>query len=150
VMISEIVRAVGERLQFKAAEKGLALVVDVPELPNIAGDGDRLSQVFTNLVDNAIKHTDRGTITISTTLYAGGIVVQIKDTGEGIPVADVPHIFERFYQVDKSRQRMRREGAGLGLTITKEIVEAHGGRIWADSTEGTGTTFSTWFPLPAS
>jgi signal transduction histidine kinase len=150
IMISEIVRAVGERLQFRAKDKGVILVVDVPELPNIAGDGDRLAQVFTNLVDNAIKHTDQGTVTLSAGLSGGGILIQVSDTGEGIPTPDLPHIFERFYQVDKSRQSQRREGAGLGLTITKQIVDAHGGRIWAESIEGQGTKFSTWFPLPGS
>jgi two-component system sensor histidine kinase ResE len=149
IQISEIFRNVGERLQLKAHEKGLNLTMDIPELPSIAGDGDRLAQVFTNLVDNAIKHTpEGGKIMLVANLNGNGVITQIRDTGEGIPASDLPHIFDRFYQVDKSRQR--REGVGLGLTITKEIVDAHGGRIWAESQEGSGTNFSAWFPLPAS
>jgi signal transduction histidine kinase len=78
------------------------------------------------------------------------VLVQVADTGEGIPAADLPHVFDRFYQVDKSRQRGKREGAGLGLTIVKGIVDAHGGRLWVESQEGVGTTFSTWLPALSS
>ncbi len=147
VRLDEILQALGERLTPRATEKGLTLTVDVPALPLIAGDGDRLVQVYTNLIDNAIKHTpEGGTITLRAGQQDNGVLVQVSDTGEGIPPTDVPHVFDRFYQVDKSRQREKGDGAGLGLTITKGIVDAHGGRLWVDSQEGVGTTFSTWFP----
>jgi signal transduction histidine kinase len=143
--LHDLLRAVGERLSPKAAEKSVRMIVDVPTLPLIAGDGDRLVQVFTNLIDNGIKHTGTGgTITVQAATKDGGVLVKVRDTGEGIPGSDLPHIFERFYQVDKSRQR--RQGAGLGLTISRQIVEAHGGKISVESVEGLGTVFSVWLP----
>jgi signal transduction histidine kinase len=151
IQLDDILIRLGERLSPKAASKGLTLHLDIGPVPPIAGDGDRLVQVFTNLTDNAIKHTPAGgTVTLRAILQDQGVWTQIKDTGEGIPEADLPHIFDRFYQVDKSRQREQREGAGLGLTITKGIVEAHGGKIWAESKPGQGTTFTVWLPAPAT
>ncbi len=151
VQLNEILNAVGERLTPRAAENGVTLGLDIPTLPAMAGDGDRLVQVYTNLVDNAIKHTSQGgKIDLCAAPSEGGILVQVRDTGEGIPAADLAHIFDRFYQVDKSRQRDRRDGAGLGLAITRGIVDAHGGKLWVESQEGQGTTFFTWFPAFAS
>jgi two-component system, OmpR family, sensor kinase len=151
IRLDELLNSVGERISPRALEKGLKLTLDVPELPPIGGDGDRLVQVYTNLLDNAIKHTPRGGIvTLRATLQDGGVLTQVGDSGEGIPAVDLPHIFDRFYQVDKSRQSERREGAGLGLTITKGIIEAHGGQLRVDSQEGVGTMFSIWLPLAVS
>ncbi len=151
VRLTELLGGVGERLAPRAQEKGLTLVTDIPTLPSIAGDGDRLVQVYTNLIDNAIKHTPPGgRIVLRAALQDNGVLVQVSDTGEGIPAADLPHVFDRFYQVDKSRQREKRDGTGLGLAITKGIVDAHGGKLWVESQEGQGTTFSTWFPALAS
>jgi two-component system OmpR family sensor kinase len=149
--LTDVLNGVGERLAPRVQELGLTLRLDVPPLPTVAGDGDRLVQVYTNLIDNAINHTPPGgTITLRAALQDGGVLVQVADTGEGIPAADLPHVFDRFYQVDKSRQRGKHEGAGLGLTIVKGIVDAHGGRLWVESQEGVGTTFSTWFPALSS
>ena len=148
VQLGDILRAVSESLSVKAHEKGVRLAVDVPPaLPRIAGDGDRLAQVFTNLLDNAIRHTPPGgEVTLSAAPDAGGgIVATVHDTGEGIPAEDLSRIFERFYQVDKSRQR-RRTGTGLGLAIARQIVEAHGGAIRVASTVGQGATFTVWLP----
>ena len=144
--LAPIARNVAERLSIKAANKGLHLVQDIQPVPDMAGDGDRLAQVLTNLVDNAIKFTpEGGTVRISVTPTGGGIQVAVSDTGQGIPPEDLPRIFERFYQVDKARGPRR--GTGLGLAITAEIVHAHGGRIRADSGGlGKGTTFTLWFP----
>jgi two-component system sensor histidine kinase ResE len=152
LQLADILNAVGERLTPRAKENGLTLTLEVPSsLPIIGGDGDRLAQVYTNLIDNAIKHTpEGGTVTMRAGQFNGGLLVQVCDTGEGIPADDLPHLFDRFYQVDKSRQRERREGAGLGLTITKQIVEAHAGRIWVESQEGSWTIFSTWYPVLAA
>ncbi|HLY26551.1 MAG TPA: HAMP domain-containing sensor histidine kinase, partial [Aggregatilineales bacterium] len=151
VNLTDLLCATGERLTPRAAEKSLSLRVEVPQLPTVAGDGDRLVQVYTNLVDNAIKHTPAGgMITLRAAPNGAGVVVQVRDTGEGIPATDLPHVFDRFYQVDKSRQRAQRDGAGLGLTITRGIIEAHGGRIWVESQEGVGTMFSTWLPALSS
>ena len=150
VPIGEMVEAIGERLTIIAREKGISLVTDVaPDLPTLAGDGDRLAQVLTNLVDNALKHTPAGgMVTLQAQTQNNGVLITVHDTGEGIPQADLPRIFERFYQVDKSRHR--REGAGLGLAIAGQIIKAHNGKIWVESQEGAWTRFSVWLPLPAS
>jgi len=113
----------------------------------VSGDADRLKQVLLNLVDNAIKHTpDGGAVRITgASTDAGLVVLSVSDTGDGIPPQDLPHVFDRFYRVDKSRSR-ERGGAGLGLAIAKSIVEAHGGGIEAHSTLGSGATFTVWLP----
>ncbi|MCC7446399.1 MAG: HAMP domain-containing protein [Anaerolineae bacterium] len=147
VALDSILNAVGENLTPRAAAKGVTLTLELAPIPPIAGDSDRLMQVYTNLVDNAIQHTPPGgRITVRVHPQDSGVLTQVSDTGEGIPAADVPHVFDRFYQVDKSRQREKRDGVGLGLAITKGIVDAHGGRIWVESQEGAGTTFAAWFP----
>ena len=146
----DLLRAVGTGFSGRARERQIDLRLIVPHnLPPISGDGDRLAQVFTNLLDNALKHTPSGgTVTLSAALADGGIAVTVRDTGEGIPPGELSRIFERFYQVDKSRQRDRPEdGWGLGLAIVRQIVEAHGGTIRAESTVGQGTTFTVWLPL---
>lgn len=128
VRIGEVVSAVGDRLSLTASKKGVTIATEiVPPMPVLSGDGDRLSQVFTNLAENAIKHTPAGgTVTLRAQIQDNGVLVTVHDTGEGIPAQDLARIFERFYQVDKSRQR--RDGAGLGLAITHQIVTAHNGR----------------------
>ncbi|MBN1202062.1 MAG: HAMP domain-containing protein [Anaerolineae bacterium] len=153
VQVDAVLRAVSESLSVKAQEKGLALDIEIaPDMPRIAGDGDRLAQVFTNLIDNAIKYTPAGgRVSLCAQTNDSSIVVTVRDTGEGIPAADLPRIFERFYQVDKSRQRDRRHaGVGLGLAITHQIVEAHGGAIRVASKVGEGTVFTVWLPMAAS
>jgi signal transduction histidine kinase len=112
----------------------------------VIGDADRLAQVFTNLLDNSLSHTPAGgRVTIQADLIAQDTVkVTVTDTGTGIPPQALPRIFERFYQVDKSRKHSR--GAGLGLAICKEIVDAHDGTITAESVTGLGTKFSVRLP----
>jgi signal transduction histidine kinase len=150
VQIGDLAQAVSDRMAIMARSKGIALVTNIaPNLPIVAGDGDRLSQVFTNLIENALKHTaPGGTVTVAVANAAekaiDGVLITVHDTGEGIPAADLPRIFDRFYQVDKSRQR--HEGVGLGLQICFQIVQAHGGRIWVESEEGQWTRFSVWLP----
>jgi heavy metal sensor kinase len=114
----------------------------------VQGDADRLKQVLLNLVDNAIKHTpEGGRVSIEAGNPDGVTVhVSVSDTGIGIPSEDLPHVFERFYRVDKSRSRAQ-GGAGLGLAIAQSIIEAHSGRISVQSTVGAGTCFE--FTLPA-
>lgn len=144
---TDLLHAVGESVSVRARDQGLDLTLDIlPDLPRIAGDGDRLAQVFVNLLDNAIKHTPPGgQVTLSARPAGQGISVTVADTGEGIPPGDLPRIFERFYQVDKSR----RQGAGLGLAIVHQIIEAHGGTIRAASDLGRGSQFTVWLPLPS-
>ncbi|HYH83704.1 MAG TPA: HAMP domain-containing sensor histidine kinase [Longimicrobium sp.] len=116
-----------------------------PDVPAISGDRSRLSQVLSNLVGNAIKFTrDEGRVALGAVMDGGDVVVSVADTGVGIPEAELPRIFTRFWHAG----RTKRGGAGLGLAIAKGFVEAHGGRIWAESVPGEGTTFR--FTLPAS
>ncbi|MGQ9735305.1 MAG: sensor histidine kinase [Thermaceae bacterium] len=112
----------------------------------LLGDPDRLHQVLTNLVSNSLKAKARRVV-LRGMGVEGKVILQVEDDGEGIPKEHLPHIFERFYRVDKARDR-ERGGSGLGLAIVKAILEAHGGEIWVESEEGQGTTFT--FSLPAS
>jgi PAS domain S-box-containing protein len=115
----------------------------VPELPDVWADWDRLLQVFDNLIGNAVKFTNPGgRISVGVASRAADLLFWVADTGAGIPDEDVPHLFDRFWQARKAGRR----GAGLGLAIAKGIVEAHGGRIWVESTLGRGSTF--FFTLP--
>ena len=143
-------------------------VETVGALPTISADGDRLAQVFTNLVDNALKFTPRGgEITLSAALESDSALpdksisthraseltdsrimrISVSDTGAGIPVESQAYIFDRFYQADPSRKGGEKHGAGLGLAIASEIVQAHGGRISVRSWLGEGTSFDVFLPL---
>lgn len=109
-------------------------------------DTDRMEQVFTNLIDNAMRHTKAGgQVILSVSLKDQGLYVDVRDTGSGIPKEDLPFVFERFYKADKARTRGR-AGTGLGLSIVKNIVQAHGGQISVHSKLGEGTTFSIHIP----
>jgi signal transduction histidine kinase/DNA-binding response OmpR family regulator len=130
-------------------QKGLTLVKRVDEhLPQITGDRDRLIQVVINLISNAVKFTDSGSVTCVATRRNGDMVVSVIDTGLGIAPADQPKVFERFKQVGDTLTD-KPKGTGLGLPICKEIVEHHGGHIWVDSAIGKGSTFSFSLPVPA-
>ena len=122
----------------------------VDNLPVLIGDGDRLAQVFTNLVDNALKFTpEGGQVTLSAENAGAEMELSITDTGPGIPKEALPRIFDRFYQVDESRAGGEEHGTGLGLAIAKEIIQAHGGRIGVRSGSGQGTAFTIHLPLNA-
>jgi signal transduction histidine kinase len=127
-----------------ASSSSLELRVDVDrEIPEVWGDRERLLQVFENLIGNAIKFTEPGgRITAGAALRDHDVVFWVADTGSGIASEHLPRIFDRFWQATIAG----RQGAGLGLPITKGIVEAHGGRIWVESTRGRGTTFSFTIP----
>ncbi|HAV77948.1 MAG TPA: hypothetical protein DCX53_11420 [Anaerolineae bacterium] len=114
----------------------------------VKGDRDRLKQVLINLVGNAIQYTPQdGDVYLSVAKVGDQARIICRDNGPGIPSEDLPHIFERFYRAEKSRTRGRATSFGLGLSITKWIVEHHGGRIEVDSKEGQGTTFAIWLPM---
>ncbi len=147
--VGQITEAIINRLQVVAIKKGVTLDTDVRAVPNIVGDGDRLAQVITNLLSNAIKFTPSGgCVWVRVSGQRGGVEINIRDSGIGIPPQELSRIFERFYQVDKARGPER--GTGLGLAISREIIQAHGGEIRAASGgAGKGTSFSVWLPLAA-
>jgi signal transduction histidine kinase len=130
-----------EQWRAAAALKGISINTELMEAPVLA-DYDRMKQVFINLLSNAVKYTDQGGVTVTVKPREGeaGWLIKIADTGIGIPQADLPHIFERFYRSDKSRSR-NTGGAGIGLSIAAAIIEAHGGSITAESNPSSGTVF---------
>lgn len=127
--------------------KALSITVDIPDdLPKVSADDKRLSQVFLNLLDNAVKYTpEGGSIKIRAFANEKMVQVEVSDTGIGIPEKDLPRIFERFYRVDKARSR-ELGGTGLGLSIAKHIVLTHGGQVWVKSELGQGSTFIFTIP----
>lgn len=132
------------------AGKDLELAITInPETPNIKGDAFKLEQMLINLIDNAVKYTEKGGVSISLELEKTMAIFTIKDTGVGIPGDHLSRIFERFYVVDKSRSK-RLGGTGLGLSIVKHIVMLHNGKIDVQSTPGAGTTFTVTLPLDPS
>jgi len=145
--MDEVVRQAVNRLQAQADRVGLHLGMDgATPLPEVYGDKARIEQVLVNLIHNAIKFTPpKGTITVSTKMNDNKIHISVSDTGIGIPAGDLSRIFERFYKADKARTG---GGTGLGLAIAKHVVEGHGGKIWAESIEGKGSTFH--FTIPVS
>lgn len=148
VTVSDVIeRAIAATASLFESKK-LNLVRDIePELPIVNGDQDRLIQVVINLISNAVKFTDAGSITCSARLRDNEVVVGVTDSGIGIAPADHQKVFEKFKQVGDTLTD-KPKGTGLGLPICKEIVEYHGGRIWVESEPGKGSTF--WFTLPAA
>ena len=160
--ISPVVERALSRIKPQADRKGVALAADISAEAAVLMDGDRIGQVLLNLLHNAVKFTSSGgTVTLTAQLVIASasdhelpanhpagtwILLQVSDTGIGIPANDLPRIFERFYKVDRSRNRDA-GGTGLGLAIAKHLVEGHGGRLWASSTEGRGSVFSFTLPL---
>ena len=150
VKVSQLVESCYETARHRAAEKELTLTLAPglsDSLPDVAGDARRLQEVLQNLLDNAIQYTlPGGKIVLSAELKNDGVVFTVADTGIGIPTADQPRIFERFYRVDAARSR-EAGGTGLGLAIAKHLVEVHGGRVWVESEVGVGSRFHFSVPL---
>lgn len=146
--VSQLIESCLETAQRRAAEKDLRISLNVPKvLPDIAGDRRRLAEVLQNLLDNAIQYTlPGGKIAVSAETSGDEIILTVSDTGIGIPKADQPRIFERFYRVDVARSR-EAGGTGLGLAIAKHLVEVHGGRLWVDSEVGRGSQFHFSVPI---
>ena len=144
--IAQIVSNVITSIRPKIDSKKIKISLDLPELPPIEIDAHRISQVLRNLLENAIRHTPGdGEISVSVRENGGDIEVAVSDTGDGISAEDLPYIFERFFRVDKSRAR-HTGGSGLGLTIAKRLVEAHGGKIKVHSQVGKGSRFTFTIP----
>ncbi len=143
-----LVARLQDQVQPQCDEKEITLLVETPSILSIAIDRERIEQILLNLLSNALRYTERGgQVRMSVQPGETEIHISVADTGKGIAPEDLPHIFERFYRGDKSRSRSS-GGAGLGLAIAKRLVELHGGRIWAESKLGQGTTFT--FSLPSS
>jgi two-component system, OmpR family, phosphate regulon sensor histidine kinase PhoR len=144
------VRGVAEKVVsgFTAMSKKKRIEVrnHIPPEMVVSADRERLEEVFTNLIDNALKFTpEGGSVSLQAEAGAGSCKVSVCDTGMGIPAKDIPRIFERFYRVDKARSR-ELGGTGLGLSIVKHIITLHGGTAGVESVEGSGSCF--WFTLP--
>lgn len=147
--LPELAGSVVERLQLEAAKRKqtLAFTNSAPQMSPVNGDKDRIEQVLVNVVSNAIKYTpEHGSVQVECMARLTEAIVTVTDTGIGIPEADLPRIFERFYRVDKARSR-KMGGTGLGLAIAREIVEAHGGRITIKSVAGRGTMVRVLLPI---
>lgn len=143
----DLLISASKRMRLQAERAGLHLRVESnKDLPSVKIDLQRLEQVLVNLIHNSLKFTRAGgEIVLVAEPGIGEVRFAVRDTGIGIPADDVPRIFERFYRVDKSRTG---SGTGLGLSIAKHMVEAHGGKIWAESVEGQGSTFYFTIPTP--
>jgi two-component system phosphate regulon sensor histidine kinase PhoR len=148
VSVPQLIESCYETAQRRALEKGLTLSQNVPsQLPEVAADNRRLQEVLQNLLDNAIQYTlPGGKIVLSAETRGDEVILTVADTGIGIPQADQPRIFERFYRVDVARSR-EAGGTGLGLSISKHLVEAQGGRIWVESEVGVGSKFHFAVPV---
>ena len=142
--LTDLLRDVADSVRPLAETKGLTLTCSVGEGLTLRGDSDALIRLFVNLLDNAVKFTELGNINLEAHAEAAEVIVTVRDTGIGIPAAHLPHVFERFYRVDRSRSG---RGTGLGLSIAQEIVRAHGGRLELQSSPGSGTEAVVRLPL---
>jgi heavy metal sensor kinase len=145
--MSDLATSTTDEMIVLAREKSIALHTSTEESVCVEGDRTRLQQVVANLIDNAVKYTpEGGTVEVKVQREAGKAVLAVSDNGLGIPATAIPHVFERFYRVDKARSRAS-GGAGLGLSIVKAICTAHGGEISVSSEEGRGSCFRVELPL---
>ena len=146
--IEEVIGSATRSFYAAASEGNIGIKEDIePGLPNVEADEARIRQVLVNLLSNAVKFSPSGTeITVRASLRDDAILIEVQDQGVGIPEESKPHIFERFYRVDSSLTR-NTVGTGLGLYISKQLIEAHDGRIWLERSLDEGTTFSFILPL---
>lgn len=148
VNLVELLDYVCERMRPQAESRNVSLVLVSEDIPEVTGDGDRLVQVFTNLIENAIKFSlDGGSVDIRVRNIDGWVEIAFQDNGKGMLPEQMERIFERFYQLDESRNRGDRGGVGLGLAIVKEIVQAHLGTITVESQPAQGSTFMVKLPV---
>jgi signal transduction histidine kinase len=146
--LANLVERAATMMQPQAHEKGLTVAAEAPDdLPLVDADPERVGQILRNLLNNAVAHTPPGgAVTLTAESRDGEVAVTVRDTGAGIPAEHLPHVFDRFYRVDKSRTRQT-GGAGLGLAIVRQLVVAHGGSVSAESTPGQGSAFTFTLPV---
>jgi histidine kinase len=150
IAIETLVQTAVRRMESQFQRKGISLSVSLaPDLPASQGDPDRLLQVLINLLSNACQYTSAGgDVRVQADKRGEEILVSVTDNGIGIPPEHISHLFTRFYRVDKSRSRQAGGGSGIGLTIARHLIEAHGGRIWAESPGlGQGSMFAFTLPV---
>jgi signal transduction histidine kinase len=149
VDLAKLSARVADLFKAVAAARGIEIKLSIPsKIELVSADADRTAQVLRNLIDNALKYSpDGSSIEVKVISERGNVTVSVADHGHGIPAENLPLVFERFYRVDRSRSRST-GGSGLGLAIAKQLVEAQGGNIRAESQPGAGSTFS--FTLPVS
>lgn len=152
---SDLIDTAVARLRPQAEQKGIVFAMAVEPAVRVLADDDKIERVLTNLLDNAVKFSPTGGEIVIRCQPAGlpppeedDVLFSVTDEGPGIAASDLPRVFERFFKVDRARERSSRVGAGLGLAIARHLVEAHEGHIWATSHEGQGATF--YFTLPAA
>ena len=145
VDLSRLAVELARRVIPRAERQQLQVFTDIEPGGDVVGDQMRLEQVGMNLLENALRYTNEGSLTVSVACTLKGVTLGISDTGIGIPEADLPNVMDRFYRVDGSRQRST-GGSGLGLAIVGRIIHRHQGKITIDSTLGEGTTVSIWLP----
>lgn len=144
--MSEVVRREVARAKHASAAKGLRLGSDVADGVAVAGNERDLALAVRNLLDNSVRYTERGEVRVRLDAADGRAVLEVTDTGAGIPAKDLPRIFERFYRVDKGRSR-ESGGTGLGLAIVRHVVDGMGGEVRAQSELGRGSRFVVSLPL---
>jgi len=144
VNLAELATRISKRLQSQTTRHKIEVNFS-PDLPLLMVSEERLEQVFSNLINNAIKYSPGGAIRITAELHQDVVVVCVSDEGPGISQQDIPYVFDRFYRSPETSRRTK--GAGLGLYLTKAIVEAHGGRIWINPTPGKGAQICFSLPL---
>jgi heavy metal sensor kinase len=148
--LAKLVATTAEQMCLLAEDKGVKITCQTPAPVLVAGDRGKFKQVIVNLLDNAIKYTPSGgAVTLAVREAGGEAVCEVSDNGMGIPAAALPQVFDRFFRVDQARNR-ELGGAGIGLSIVKAICTAHNGRVEVESTEGRGSCFRVYLPLPAS
>lgn len=147
ISIESIVEKVSKKVHPLCDSKKIELEIDIQgDIPLIVADEDRIEQVLINLMDNAVRYSPKDSkVTVKVRPSDEGVIVTVKDSGQGIPPEELPFVWERFYKVDKSRER-KKSGTGLGLAIVKKIVELHNGRVWAQNCDEGGAEFSFYLP----
>lgn len=144
--VDALLRDVTDTMRPLITAKGLAFDLQVEPLPTVFADGGRIRQILLNLLNNAYRYTPEGAITVQAACEDGEVVVRVRDTGVGIAEKDLPMIFQDFYKLGEGAAAQRTDGFGLGLSISRRLAEAHGGRLWAESTPGVGSTFCLALP----